>query len=302
MRKLSEFNILVVGDIMVDHYIVGEVERISPEAPVPVVRVTDEYYTLGGCGNVVRNLRELGVGVDCLASVAWDEDGEMLQKELDNIGANSLIVNESKVTTVKKRVIADERKIQMLRIDKEDTRQINPNVLINRLASSRTKYDIIIISDYAKGMISQELMDYLRRRKIKIIVDPKPQHKNYYHGVYMITPNEKEWQEMKDISFFSKDDHFVLETLGSKGMRLFNLDKVLEIPSEPVKVYNVSGAGDTVVAIIAVCLATGLDPYNSAIVANKCAGYVVTQPGTTVVPQDIFLECLVKQTTQFTNS
>jgi len=293
-RELKDKNILVVGDIMLDHYVMGEVERISPEAPVPIVHVYNEYSTLGGCGNTVRNIRETGANVYCLASVGNDEYGREIMTLLDNIGAIQMLVLESKRTTVKERVIASERKIQMIRIDREATTQINYKFPIDYLRETDIEYDIIVVSDYAKGMITKELMDYLHKLNKPIIVDPKPQNFKLYSNVFMITPNEKEWHEIVKRTFPNPPNSmdYVLLTEGKEGMTLMdNRDKsYTKIESTPVDVYNVSGAGDTVVSIMAVCLSMGWNPIDAAHVANRCAAYVVTQVGTSVVPKDKFWE------------
>ena len=291
---LKDKNILVVGDIMLDHYVMGEVERISPEAPVPIVHVYNEYSTLGGCGNTVRNIRETGANVYCLASVGNDEYGREIMTLLDNIGAVQMLVLESKRTTVKERVIASERKIQMIRIDRETTTQINHKFPIDYLRETDVEYDIIVISDYAKGMITKELMDHLHTLNVPIIVDPKPQNFKLYSNVFMITPNEKEWHEIVKLTFPNPPNSmdYILLTEGKEGMTLMdNRDKsYTKIESTPVDVYNVSGAGDTVVSIMAVCLSMGWNPIDAAHVANRCAAYVVTQVGTSVVPKDKFWE------------
>lgn len=293
MKNPEDLKILVVGDIMLDKYIVGEVERISPEAPVPIVHVKDEYYTLGGCGNVVRNLVEIGANVTCLASIAMDTDGEKIKDELDRLNVCDLVIYNSQETTVKERIIADERKIQMLRIDKENIGQVNPEDSIGILKrQSRDIFDMIIISDYAKGMITKELMDYLKtyHSSAPIIVDPKPIHGYMYNDVFMITPNEKEWRVMQVSSqYLLKGVEYILETKGRRGMTLYDSSQSCDIPAEPVEVYNVSGAGDTVIAVMGVCLAMSFHPIDAAKIANKCAGYVVTQSGTTVIPKEIFL-------------
>jgi len=292
MKQIGRTRILVVGDIMLDKYVVGEVERISPEAPVPVVKVVDEYSTLGGCGNVVRNIRSTGAQVSCLTSVGWDENGTHIEEELVELGVNPMIVNECKVTTVKERIIADQRKVQMIRVDREVTEPIDPNLLILRLQEQDEKYDIIAISDYAKGVVSWDLIQYLERTGTPVIIDPKPKNSHLYNMPFMITPNKEEWKEIEP-----KDEirpEYILVTEGREGMTLIDQSGSAigraKIEAEPVEVYNVSGAGDTVVAIMSVCLASGLDPLKSATIANKCAGYVVTQTGTSTVPKNIFMK------------
>jgi rfaE bifunctional protein kinase chain/domain len=298
MKPIEEIKILVVGDIMLDKYVVGEVGRISPEAPVPIVNVTEEYHTLGGCGNVVRNIAELGANVHCLASIGIDTHGILIEEELKKIGAKSLLITASKTTTVKERIIADYRKIQMLRVDREYTKSIKSDIVIEQFKNKcKNDYDMVVISDYAKGMISYELMQFLKQEQdAKIIVDPKPINSSMYNGVFMITPNDKEWIEMLFASAYNLQDvKFILTTKGKEGMLL--IDNIKEeswkIDAEPVPVYNVSGAGDVVVAMMAVCLSHELNVLDSAYIANKCAGYAVTQPQTCVVPKDKFKKIYV---------
>jgi rfaE bifunctional protein kinase chain/domain len=292
---LKDKKILVVGDIMLDHYVVGEVERISPEAPVPIVHVDDEYSTLGGCGNTVRNISELGANVFCLSSVGQDEYGREVINQLTKVGAVPIIVFESKETIVKERIIASERKIQMIRIDRETIRNVRAEVAIDTLRQYDIKYDIIVISDYAKGMITQELMDYLYDLGTRVIVDPKPKNFELYKKAFMITPNEKEWAQIIEKTFPKSPPpiEYILLTKGSRGMVLMdgiNGADYITIQADPVEVYNVSGAGDTVVSIMAVCLSMGWNPIDAAYVANKCAAYVVTQSGTSVVPKSKFIQ------------
>ncbi|RLF56686.1 MAG: bifunctional heptose 7-phosphate kinase/heptose 1-phosphate adenyltransferase [Thermoplasmata archaeon] len=296
MKETGHVKVLVVGDIMLDKYIIGKVERICPEAPVPVVHVKEEYYTLGGCGHVCRNLRELGAQVDCMSSISNDINGGLIINELDNIGAKNLCSYGSKQTIVKERIIADDRKVQMLRVDRETISKIDSKRAIEVfLKDCRKVYDVIIVSDYAKGMITKELMEFLKTLNTKIIVDPKPINGFLYNDAYMITPNEKEWKIMKLSSKYSlKNVKFILETKGKHGMILYNKlnNKEYSIMSEPVEVYNVSGAGDTVVAVMGLCLSMNYSIHEAAILANKCAAYVVTQSGTTTVPKEIFEQVL----------
>jgi len=283
MRKIEDIRILVIGDIMLDYYIEGEVNRISSESPVPVVDVTKQYYRLGGCGNVVSNLRSIGVHTDCIASIGIDQNGNRILDLLKQIGACEIISRSSDmVTTTKTRIMSNDRHIQMLRYDSETIKDIDPPTdMIVR------DYDVIIVSDYAKGFITQKLMDVLRRTNIKIIVDPKPKNISLYKDVYAITPNEKEYSEM---TLNISHTEYIINTLGKDGIKVFdhNSNKINIIKSKPVDVYNVSGAGDTVVAILSTCVAMGYDILQSASVANHCAGWAVTQPGTTAVSKQIF--------------
>jgi len=296
MKKLEDIRILVVGDIMLDKYVVGDVDRISPEAPVQIVQVVDEYSNLGGCGNVVKNIRDLGVQVDCVASIGFDRDSETISQKLNSLNIGDYLVYESEIATVKERIVANSRKIQMLRIDREIVKKVHSKPIIEKLEKyfENNSPDIIIVSDYLKGMINVEVMSYLKEQDFKIIVDPKPSHAPYYNGVFMITPNEKEWLEMRLSSRCNLSKvNYILETKGKNGMCLSDFNQSWNIPAEEVhQVYNLSGAGDTVIAMMGVCLSLNLSPIQSAKIANVCAAYVVTQPDTSTVPKELFLKIM----------
>ncbi len=294
MKKLEDVKILVVGDIMLDKYVVGDVSRISPEAPVPIVHVNNEYSTLGGCGNVVRNIAELGPRVYCLASVGNDDAYKTILREFNRIAAFPRLVIDSHMTIVKERIIADQRQLQMLRIDREICNFVDHKKVIEMMVRyNQFDYDMIVVSDYNKGMITMEVMDYLRTFNTPIIIDPKPCNGILYGRPVMITPNKDEWREMEI------DDEcmpeFILVTEGKDGMTLYDKRQglgTIKILGNSVEVYNVSGAGDTVVAIMAICLAMDIYPDKAARIANDCAAYVVTQVGTSTVPKNIFMNSL----------
>jgi len=295
VKKLEEISILVVGDIMLDKYVMGEVERISPEAPVPIVHVNEEHCTLGGCGNVVRNIRELGPKVVCLSSIGLDENGTKIIEMLKDLDVVPMIPSASKITTTKERVIASERKIQMIRIDREIVSDIDSNELIDILENEYTlnEFDLVVVSDYSKGVITARLMEYLTNTGTRYIVDPKPRQKTFYGYPYLITPNEKEAKEMGGVTGENlSDSKWVLETKGKRGMTLYGDDQYWNIDGDEVEVYNVSGAGDTVIAVMATCISMGWNPLDSAYIANKCAAYVVTRTDTSVVPKDKFMRIL----------
>lgn len=293
MKHRTDCKILVVGDIMLDKYVVGEVIRISPEAPVPVVNVTTEFSTLGGCGNVVANLIELGVSVSCCSIIGTDEAGKIIIDKLDNLGCEMLFIahHTEKITPIKERIVANHRLTQLLRIDRENHIQLNPIGLVTTEDISNSNYDIIIISDYNKGTITEELVTILKKTKIPIIVDPKVDNIQLYNDTYMITPNNREYDEIieRNNEF---NNEFILKTLGKDGMQLIYNGHILDIPSTPVDVYNVSGAGDTVIAIVSTCISMGIAPLTSAKIANDCARYVVQKAGPTIVPKNIFMEIL----------
>jgi rfaE bifunctional protein kinase chain/domain len=300
MKKLEDIRILVIGDIMLDKYVVGDVNRISPEAPVQIVQVIDEYSNLGGCGNVVKNIRDLGVQVDCVASIGFDRASETISQKLNDLDIGDYLIEESDIAIVKERIVANSRKIQMLRIDREIIKKVHPDIIIEKLQEYFTNHspNIIIVSDYAKGMIGGEVMTYLKEQPYKIIVDPKPQHTIYYNGVFMITPNEKEWAEIQiDFPHVPPDVNYLLITKGKHGMYLEDFNQSWNIPAEEVHaVYNLSGAGDTVIAMMGVCLSLDLSPVQSAKIANACAAYVVTKPDTSTVPKELFLEIIKEKT------
>jgi len=289
MKKIEDVKILVVGDIMLDHYIHGDVERISPEAPVPVVHAYDDTFSLGGCGNVVRNIAELEVQVDCVTDFGHDEAGQFIANELVRLKCRYTNLLSSKITTQKIRIIGGETQTQMIRIDREDISPVKFGEYTNG------NYDIIIVSDYGKGVITKELMNKLHTMNVPIIVDPKPENIQIYGKVFMITPNRKEWEVIR---FYNPPAEYILLKKGKYGMELISNTgfPIIIIPAAPtpVKVFNVSGAGDTAVAIVAVCITMGFDVERAARIANECAGYVVTQPRTSIVPKELFMEIMGK--------
>jgi len=296
---------------MLDVYRIGAVTRISPEAPVPVINLLKTYHTLGGCGNVARNIKELGVNVDCFSSIANDLYGKQIIDKLVKNSIGTMIYYKSIKTTVKERIVSDPGNIQMMRIDYENTDPINilDDTMIDSIKhiNFMNKYDIIVISDYAKGVITKDLINFLKTLEVPIIIDPKPKQKKIYNEVFsniqssnnfMITPNKKEWEEIKNEPFIN-NFKYILITKGQDGMDLIQpnknkSDKILTTSSEPVFVYNVSGAGDVVLAVISVCLSHGIDIDKSIYIANDCARYSVTNPNTCVVKKKIFNKFLSK--------
>jgi len=300
MSKLvNQVNILVVGDIMLDKYVVGDVDRISPEAPVAIVNVKKTYSTLGGAGNVVNNIASLGAKVTVVSQVGDDNDALIIKTYLlrnDNI--KFTLFRSEGPTIVKERIISTNRDVQMLRIDTEKFTQFDASRL-NDKTIDKDDFDIVIISDYAKGMISRPLLKYFSKFG-DIILDPKPINRHIYQNakaftrrdnwVEIITPNESEYNEIahSDPEYFDQFTH-VVKTLGKKGMEYRDASMTkYEIKSRPIDIYNVSGAGDTVVAILGVCIAKGLDLVSASRITNECARYVVSQPGTSVVPKNVF--------------
>lgn len=284
LKKPSDIHIFVAGDLMLDHYITGHVNRISPEAPVPVVEVANEYYTLGGAGNVIQNLNHLGVNVSCVGLIGDDTHGEMLESILTSSGVNhNLIKDKTRPTTRKSRVVTQDG-VQLLRVDRELKYDFSLDYISHHFYIPE-EVEYIIVSDYAKGFITQKLMDRLRSFEKKIIVDPKPENSKLYSGVSMITPNKKEYQEMQ-----CYDCQFTLETLGKDGMQLRDHNQTIlqKIHGKEVKIFNVSGCGDTVISVLSICQSMGIDLISSLKIANECAGIVASKPGTSPISKSEF--------------
>lgn len=301
--------VLLVGDVMLDEYLEGDAERISPEAPIPVVKVERSRLLLGGAGNVARNIASLGGKAHLVGICGTDAKSNVLRSILAEDALDSSVIPlETRPTTVKTRVIA--RNQQMLRIDHEDTAPLAAEETARVLDAIRDVIDdfpIVVISDYGKSIINAQLMKGLfvlreaSRSKPRILVDPKTPNYPLYEGVHLLTPNAKETGEAANLPVGTRDeiiaagrailgtlksDH-LLTTLGARGMALFkNPDEVWHIPTAAQKVFDVTGAGDTVMATLALCQSAGIDLLNSCILANYAAGIVVATVGAgTVSPE-----------------
>ena len=291
--------ILVIGDIMLDKYLNGDVSRISPEAPVPIVTVKNERFVPGGAANVACNIASLGGNAVMAGVIGKDEPGTLLMKELQERGieTSQVIVDRKKPTTQKVRVVAQNQ--QLLRVDYEDAGNICHETEMELIKSVRKEIpgvDALVVSDYAKGVITPELMKSIQsaRNNKVLIVDPKPTHRSLYTEVSVITPNLKEAMEMaprEESSIDGMGNYLVNElkstiliTLGEKGMALFQKDgKKTEIPTHAKEVFDVSGAGDTVVAALALALSSGASVEQAAMIANYAAGVKVGKRGTASV-------------------
>jgi rfaE bifunctional protein kinase chain/domain len=300
--RLRGKRVMIVGDVMLDHYTFGTVTRISPEAPVPVVAVTDEQFLLGGAGNVARNIVALGGEATMIGVTGDDADGVMLTEMLQLASVNTALVHDDhRRTTRKTRIIAQNQ--QIVRVDREHTDELGLPVvgkLLELLNQQGQHHDIIIVSDYGKGVINPSVMAALkairqdRGDRVKILVDPKPVNYNLYHGVDILTPNVNEAAEGAGIPcrgdegparvgralFKRLGCKSLLITLGAKGMALFpTAESGVRIPTFARKVFDVTGAGDTVIATLALALAADADLLQAAILANHAAGIVVAQVG-----------------------
>lgn len=302
LRNISGKRVMIVGDVMLDHYTFGTVSRISPEAPVPVVEVIDEQYLLGGAGNVARNIVALGGRATMIGLIGNDHDGDILSGLLTQSAVDTALVHDDRRRTTRKtRIIAQNQ--QIVRVDREHTAPLAEPIvgaLLEIISDQAQQHDIIIVSDYGKGLVCQTIMNALRALKGKngvrprILVDPKPQNYDLYHGVDILTPNTKEAGEGAGIPCLWPDGparvgralfdrlrcRDLLITLGAQGMALFEgRNAASHIPTFARKVFDVTGAGDTVIATLALAMAAGATLLDAAVLANHAAGIVVAQVG-----------------------
>jgi len=315
LDKFSSAKVFVIGDLMRDIFIWGKVRRISPEAPVPVVEVNRETAMLGGAANVVNNLIVLGAKV-CLGGVVGDdEQGEALIHELIEKGVDlqAVVTEQGRPTTVKTRIIAHSQ--QMVRFDKEVRSPISEeslNRMLKALEEVLPGVDLVLISDYAKGVISQELTSRLfpaaHKHKKRILVDPKLANLPAYKGADIVTPNNIEAgqaarfevetdEEVEKAGRFMLEElsaHAILITRGEHGISLIEKDKpARHIPAQAREVYDVTGAGDTVISTLGAGLASGMDLYSATVLANLAAGIGVGKLGTSVVSREELNEALI---------
>jgi len=293
----SRARVLVVGDVMLDRYWFGDVSRISPEAPVPVVKIDRSEERLGGAANVARNIMALGAKAVLLSVVGNDEAGRALEGLLAKEGIEASLRRDAELaTTIKLRVIG--RQQQLLRIDFENwpTHEVLREKLAEFIALL-PGHDIVILSDYGKGGLAHiaEMIRLARQARIPVLVDPKGDDFDRYAGATLLTPNRAElrqvvgkWSDEADLTRRAQSlrDRLRLDALlvtrSEDGMTLFGADRVVHEPTRAREVYDVSGAGDTVIATLAVMLASGADTVSAMRIANRAAGIVVGKLGTAV--------------------
>ncbi|MGJ0332258.1 D-glycero-beta-D-manno-heptose-7-phosphate kinase [Aliarcobacter cryaerophilus] len=311
MIKLNKKpNILVIGDLMIDHYLWGSCDRISPEAPVQVVNVKKESSVLGGAGNVINNLVTLGSVVDVISVIGNDSVANELKSLLEKIDVptSNLVVENNRKTSKKSRLIASQQ--QVLRYDMESIDDINENShkqIIQTLEKNIDKYSSIILSDYGKGVLTtnltKEIIKIANKNNIKVLVDPKGKDYSKYKGSYTLTPNKKEAMEAINIDI--KDESSLIEalkslktqcelevsliTLSEQGIAIFD-DELTIKPTVAREVYDVTGAGDTVIASIAFALGNNLDIKDAIYFANLAAGVVVGKIGSATTTLDEIYE------------
>ena len=307
----SKTRVLVIGDVMLDQFIWGSVARISPEAPVPVVDFQSESFMPGGAANVARNLTALNVPTELFGCIGEDVAATQLKSLLQaqGVGYGGLVANAARATTLKTRIVAHQQ--QVVRIDRETRDGLN-EALTRRLLAALEKQlpraDAVIVGDYGKGVVTQSLLNPIkelcRERGIWLSLDPKPVHHLNLSNLSLITPNRKETFELADLSDDTRNANpladknlmlcaerllnelrpaVLLITLGELGMLLCQRgQKPFHIPTVAQEVFDVSGAGDTVIASFTLAIAAGASPVEAAMVSNHAAGIVVGKVGTAI--------------------
>jgi D-beta-D-heptose 7-phosphate kinase/D-beta-D-heptose 1-phosphate adenosyltransferase len=305
LPRLAGRLVLIIGDVMLDHFVIGRVDRISPEAPVPVVQFDHEEYRLGGAANVAHNVAALGGRVEMIGIAGADADAERIHGELGRlgIGSNGIVTDPRRRTTRKLRVVTT-RNQQVARIDYEDDREIDGAVeaaVIEHITQLSGSADAILVSDYLKGAVSRAVaaaaIAAASSRRIPVLIDPKVPHIDYYRGATLITPNHHEAEAVTHMRIRTSDEAFaaarrfreragcdaVLVTRGEHGMALHTADGDAELEAEAREVSDVTGAGDTVIATMTLALAAGAPLVDAARLANRAAGIVVGKFGPATV-------------------
>jgi D-glycero-beta-D-manno-heptose-7-phosphate kinase len=304
VNRFNKMRMLVIGDIMVDEYIWGSVTRISPEAPIPVVEVKKDEFKPGGAANVMLNLADLGAKVYAAGVVGSDFNAHKLVGYIKKhkIDTSSIIVDHVRPTTIKTRVLAHSQ--QIVRIDREHNLPVSKDkmkLMIKKLKAIVKKVDGIIFSDYGKGVITRELFEAVMEgaKGKTVTADPKPQNARLFRRVDLITPNKKEAEQASGIKIHDEKSLLragaelrdllgakaILITRGEEGMSLFEGGSVTHIPTVAREVYDVTGAGDTVISVASLALAAKADPKDAALISNIAAGEVVAEVGVATLTQ-----------------
>lgn len=315
--KFKTVSLIVIGDVMIDEYMWGDVRRISPEAPVPIVEVDSVTRRLGGAANVVQNLQSIGITPKLISICGKDDNAKHLKKVLADINCSSggLVESSHRPTIIKTRVMA--RTQQVVRADRElisDLTTEETNQIWALFERNFPTADGVIISDYGKGTISQPLIGKIIEKCVSnkkfVAIDPKDRHFDLYKGVTVITPNLKEAFAMLGIPYRQCTDedirqigwkildnlnlHYLLITLSERGMALFDSQKrtMNHLPTEAQKVFDVTGAGDTVISVFSAAFTCGASPLEAAFISNHAAGLTVAQVGTaSVTPDELIAVC-----------
>jgi D-glycero-beta-D-manno-heptose-7-phosphate kinase len=317
LARAGKTRVLVLGDVMLDHFIWGSVARISPEAPVPVLDFERESFMPGGAANVARNLTAFKVPTELFGAIGRDGAAGQLKKLLaeQKIGCSGLVANAARHTSIKTRIVA--HKQQVVRIDRETRDGLDEKLTAKLLAEVKSKLpktDAVIVGDYGKGVVTQPLVNEIkslcRARGVWLSLDPKPVHDLNLSGLSLITPNRKEAFELADLPDDTRNPNpladkylmlaaqrllielhpaVLLVTLGELGMLLCQRGKKpFHIPTVAQEVFDVSGAGDTVIATFTLAIAAGASPLEAAILSNHAAGIVVGKIGTAITtPEEL---------------
>ena len=322
-EKFSNVKITVIGDLMLDQYLWGRVSRISPEAPVPVVRVERKTCSLGGAGNVAHNLVALGCQARLIGVVGADTEADILRSEMLclNIPTDGLVHDQNRPTTVKTRVISGSQ--QLIRLDNEFTGAVNQEIeqyLLERSIAELDRVSLVILSDYSKGVLTdnflQTFLPIAKQKQISVLVDPKRSDYTAYSGTTAITPNRAESELALKRTLVSDSDFevagqelqqkysldAVLMTRSEKGMTLFLQGKAYHFPTQAREVFDISGAGDAVIAILAASLAAGLSWTEAVELSNLGAGVAVQKVGTAPVYKEELLQVLEQEGISSANS
>ena len=305
LSRFSGCTIIVIGDLMIDHFVVGGVDRISPEAPVPVVRFEEETWRLGGAANVAHNVAALGARVLVIGLTGTDEAAAILRSGLEQLGiATAGLVDDNGRRTTRKLRLVTTRNQQVARIDYEDDREVQGEAeaaLVSRIDALLPSANAVLISDYLKGVVSagvaRAAIGAANRRQIPVLIDPKVPHIDYYSGASVITPNHHEAEAVAHMRIRTGDDALtaaqrfrqrancesVLITRGEHGMTLLGPTERAQLAAEAREVADVTGAGDTVIATMTLALAAGASLTDAAQLANRAAGVVVGKFGPATV-------------------
>ena len=313
VERFPSLSVLVVGDVMLDHFVVGRVSRISPEAPVPVVEHDHDEYRVGGAGNVATNVRALGGDVRLVGLVGRDGSADRLRAELAarGLGGEGLVVDPSRPTTTKQRIVTT-RNQQVARVDFEDDTEAGGDVereLIAQAVRALEQAEVVVFSDYLKGAVTRALVAAVTARAsaraVPVLVDPKIPHIDFYAGTTLVKPNNHEAETATHMRIRTDEDAIragrrflelarcrgVLITRGEHGMSMLDDSGEVHCPAVAREVADVTGAGDTVIATLALGLAAGATLAEAAVLANHAAGIVVGKFGAaTVSPAELLAE------------
>ena len=301
LERFSKVKIAVVGDMMLDEYLIGKVSRISPEAPVPVVNIEEERFVLGGASNVANNLKSLSAQVSVYGVVGKDSNGEKFVKELESkhIDPSGIVIDETRPTIIKSRVLSQGQ--QLLRLDWEKDTDITENIqkkIIENVEKNIEKTDALLLSDYNKGVltefVSQSIIKIAKKYNREVVVDPKPNNFKNYKGATSMTPNRKEILDYFGMKKFQNEEEIAQKM--SELKKELALDNVVltrseeGIPTVAREVYDVTGAGDTFISTFLLSVCAGADLFEAGAIANMASGIVVAKIGTATATKEEILE------------